>query len=272
MKRHLIIPGASRSGTTYIWDLLKQHPQIFAPLRKELRFFDKDAEYIQGMEYYLDYYRLANDNQILLDISPPYFHSGITVSKTNKHQFNDSDDSILRVHKSLGNKAQILILLRNPVYRLYSQYSKNFFQEKEIESLEKALELELNGIRTSQNSVYCWIYKNNYLLHIQKWLTYFPDTKFILFEELIKNPNKVLNPVLNQIGLNYYEFYTGGAKINETNLYFKKWRRSNAIKYLLSNYPSKISNNQKSLLSELLLKDIVKLESLTQLDLGIWKM
>jgi hypothetical protein len=271
IKKHLIIPGASRSGTTFIYDLLKQHPQIFAPQKKELRFFDKDSEYNKGIVHYFDYYKEAEDNQLLLDISPPYFHSGITVSQDKKHQFNNLDDSAKRIHKLIGNNAQILILLRNPVNRLYSQYSKNFFQEKENETLENAIEIELNGIRTNQNSVYCWIYKNNYLLHIQKWLTYFGDTKFILFEELIKNPNKVLNPVLNSIGLDDHNFITQAAKKNEGNRYFKKWRNNNPLKYLFSKYPSKITENQKSLLSDLLLKDIDKLEELTQLDLGIWK-
>jgi hypothetical protein len=271
MKRHLIIPGASRSGTTFLYDLLKQHPQIFAPQKKELRFFDKDSEYNKGIDYYLQNYRQAEDNQLLLDISPPYFHSGITVSQNKTHQFNDLDDSVLRVFKSLGNDAQILILLRNPVYRLWSQYSKNFFQEKENETLENALKKELKGIRTKHNSVYCWIYKNNYLLHIQKWLNYFPETKFILFEELIKNPNKILNTVLNKMGLDDYEFKTAAAKKNQGNRYFKKWRSNNPLKYLFSKYPSKITENQKSLLSELLLKDIDKIEELTQLDLGIWK-
>lgn len=271
MKKHLIIPGASRSGTTFLYDLLKQHPQIFAPQKKELRFFDKDSEYNKGIYYYLQYFQQAKDNQLLLDISPPYFHSGITVSENKKHQFNDLDDSTIRVFKSLGINAQILILLRNPVYRLYSQYSKNFFQEKEKETFENALEKELKGIRTKQNSVYCWIHKNNYLLHIQKWLSYFPDTKFILFEELIKNPNKTLNPVLNSIGLDDHNFITQAAKKNEGNRYFKKWRSNNPLKYLLSKYPSKITENQKFLLNELLLKDINKIEDLTQLDLGKWK-
>lgn len=271
MKKHLIIPGASVSGTTFLFSLLKQHPQIYAPPKKELRFFDKDSEHNKGIKHYLDYYKEAKDDQLLLDISPPYFHSGITISEDKKHQFNDLDDSAIRVHRLIGNKAQILILLRNPVHRLYSQYSKNFFREKEEETFEMALELELKKIRTCQNSVNCWIYKNNYLLHVQKWLTYFPDTKFILFEELVKNPNKILNLVLNKMGLDEYEFKTMEAKKNEGIRYFKKWRIKNPLKYIFSKYPSTISEKQKSLLIELLLKDIDKLEDLTKLNLEIWK-
>ena len=37
--------GAPRAGTTWLWTVLRQHPQIWMPPRKELHYFDRAEKY-----------------------------------------------------------------------------------------------------------------------------------------------------------------------------------------------------------------------------------
>ena len=54
MTEHFFIIGAQRSGTTYLYHLLDEHPEICMarPLRPEPKFFLKNELYARGLEYY----------------------------------------------------------------------------------------------------------------------------------------------------------------------------------------------------------------------------
>ena len=65
--------GAAKSGTTTLYDILKQHPEIFIPAFKEPHFFDIPENYNNGIELYeRNYFRKA-DNRIIADFTPSYF-------------------------------------------------------------------------------------------------------------------------------------------------------------------------------------------------------
>ena len=54
--------GASKSGTTSLYDILKQHSQIFIPYSKEPHFFDMPKVYSNGLEWYKNtYYSNVNN-------------------------------------------------------------------------------------------------------------------------------------------------------------------------------------------------------------------
>ena len=47
-----ILLGAAKSATTSIYDILKQHQDIFAPEFKEPHFFDFDENFSKGLDWY----------------------------------------------------------------------------------------------------------------------------------------------------------------------------------------------------------------------------
>jgi Sulfotransferase family len=49
-----IIAGSARSGTTYLYNLLDHHPEIYLakPRAPEPKFFLVDEEYVKGLSYY----------------------------------------------------------------------------------------------------------------------------------------------------------------------------------------------------------------------------
>ena len=46
--------GAAKSGTTSLYDILKQHSDIFVPSFKEPHFFDIPSAYKNGISWYAE--------------------------------------------------------------------------------------------------------------------------------------------------------------------------------------------------------------------------
>lgn len=192
-----IIVGASRSGTTTLWHYLKNHPQVFMPEKKELRFFEQDDYFLQGQTFYESYFKNSEMHKVRGEASPPYFEAGITKRKNNVYRFDSSNDVPFRIQKMLPD-VKIIITLRSPITRTFSQFVKNLRQGKEkYYSLKKAIKAELNGERSYLNDHTSWIYKNTYSIHLKRWFDLFPKENILvlIFENWKKNPETALQKI-----------------------------------------------------------------------------
>ena len=199
-----IIVGASRSGTTTMHQVLRQHPSLFLPKNKELHFFSNAKNFNRGVDHYKKYFRSAESQQIAGEISPPYFHKGITLDEHLHHHWDVEDDSASRI-RALLPEVKIIVTLRNPIDRAYSQYWKNVGQGKEFaSSFEDAIDQELSLKRTHETDQACWLYKNRYSVHVEHWLSLFPREQilFLVFEEWTQNPEKAFHDIYTFLGVN----------------------------------------------------------------------
>ena len=103
-----LIPGVSRAGTTTLYEYLSEHPDIFIPSQKELRFFDRDENYQRGLDYYEGQFRGHRDQTAIGEVSPPYFYRGITFNKERKFNFDVEDDPPTRIYDAYPNVKIIL--------------------------------------------------------------------------------------------------------------------------------------------------------------------
>lgn len=126
----LIIVGAQKAGTTFLFHQLAQHPNVATPLTKELHFFDDN--YASGLDWYLGHFPRADEQaQLTLEASPGYlFHP----------------HALHRLAKDLPG-ARIVVLLRDPTKRAYSHFlhERRLGFEK-VESFSDALDLETERI------------------------------------------------------------------------------------------------------------------------------
>jgi len=124
------IVGAARSGTTSLWQYLKQHPKVFMPedeLNKEPAYFSEKG-YTLGYKKYLLLFKGADNS-----------HARVGEAST---AYLTDPSSAKRIYDFLPN-AKIIIMLRNPVDRAYSLYQWMVQEGYEYaESFEKALDLE----------------------------------------------------------------------------------------------------------------------------------
>lgn len=129
-----IIAGAPRSGTTWLYCLLDQHPEVYMakPMRPEPKFFLVDKIYQQGVEYYArTWFSATGKAKVAGEKSTNYLESVIVAE---------------RIHKYLP-KVKLIFILREPVERAFSNYLWSRINGMENEDFDTALSLEIERER-----------------------------------------------------------------------------------------------------------------------------
>ncbi len=178
---HLFIVGAQRSGSTYLYRLLDDHPQVMLakPVRPEPKFFLDDQLYARGREFYeVKYFSdLRSEIRWLGEKSTSYIESA-TAAKRIRDFYPD---------------ARVLIILRDPVERAWSNYRFSVQHGLEPLGFEAALDAETDRLShgtvgTSVNP-YAYRRRGQYIDYISEYLKVFGADHLclLIFEELVAN-------------------------------------------------------------------------------------
>ena len=96
--------GVQRAATTWLYNCLSEHPQVFMPPEKEIHYFDIHFE--KGVDWYASHFS-GNTGEIAIgEITPNYFHA---------------DGGIERMAR-FNPRAKLIIIFREPCERTYSAY------------------------------------------------------------------------------------------------------------------------------------------------------
>lgn len=287
---NLICPGAQKSGSTTLYNILIQHPDIFLSKTKESKFFVRDSEFVKGVDYYeKEFFHSWNSQKVIAEIDPEYFFF---------------ERAAERMAQTLGNQIKLIFLLRNPVERAYSHYLMSISRGYENESFSNAIKLENSRIGKNffQADNFSYISRGLYAKQLQHFLKYFKmkNMLFLIFEEdiivnlsattnrifdfleipRIKNisTNVKYNPAKRPKNLNLRDFIYGESILRvfgKKLIPGKKFRAK--IMNTLDEFNQKdfqkpeISQEfKKSLIETYFRKDIAKLEELIQKDISVW--
>lgn len=192
-----LVLGAQKAGTTSLFELLSQHPQVRPPRLKEVNFFDKD--WSKGLDHYRSVFPRRSemsDADRTFDNTPSYLYQP-RVPK--------------RVHEVLPD-ARFVVLLRNPTDRAYSHYLHATALGREHLSFEAALAAEGQPPRAddrepvdlwaaAQNLAY--VARGRYIDHLERWWAQFPRERFLLLksEDFFADPVATLAAVTDFVGL-----------------------------------------------------------------------
>jgi len=124
--RHVFIIGAQRCGTTFIADYLSAHSsiQVIKPLKPEPKFFSDIDNHQFNKDTYFNKFFINNPNtNFFIEKSTNYIEN----VKALKHI------------KKLFPNGKILIFLRNPIYRAYSNYNLSYDSGLESKSFTDAI-------------------------------------------------------------------------------------------------------------------------------------
>ena len=215
---NLFIVGAPKSGTTFLYHYLKQHPDIYFPNFKEPHFFGSDlirrnGAYNLSLDEYQDLFK--TDKKIIGEASTFYIFS------------KDAPEEIY----NFNPKAKIIIMLRDLVDLVHSLHSQFVFSGDEvIEDFTQALELEdsrLSGNRIpNQTTVVNKLFYTSNILSlprsIQSFIRYFgrENIKFIDLDDIKKNPKKVYFETLEFLNIDS-NFNIPDFKFNNKNKTYK---------------------------------------------------
>lgn len=247
-KLDFFIVGAQKSGTSALDYYLRQHSQIEMPhKRKELHFFDNENNFSsKKVNYYnLEKHFLFKKNKIRGEVTPIYMYWGNCISRIKKY----------------NSKSKIIVILRNPIERAYSQYNMEMHKGKESEDFyycvsqeeERIAELKLN---TKQHRVFSYKTRGLYFKQMQKIYQEFPKDQVLVikYEKFQENYMCILNQIFRFLGV----------KTGDINNYKEK-------QIYKIPYRTEMDARSKKYLLEYYLNDIESLERLLDWDCKDWK-
>lgn len=208
MKNHFIIIGTPKSGSSTLYEYLNEHPRIKLSNTKEHNFF-MDIGYDWKSSSFKKFKRKLKFN---VGILIPYIRLKIkkryqTVSKV-KNGFYSGDGSInyfysievpLRV-KTFAPNSKLILLLRNPIDRLYSNYWMN--RNQNIKNWNfKSFDIYMKN-ESYKDDI------NNYVKSLKHWLKYFSLGEILIIDssEFFNDPKKTLIKVEDFLGIPHHEY------------------------------------------------------------------
>ena len=291
-----LIVGAARSGTTALYYYLKQHPQLFLPEVKEPCFFtfaDKKPDFIQGkfaftvtdQSAYKALFSKAKANQLKGEVSTPYlFLHDISIS--NIYKYHHSPEQI-----------KIIIILRNPIERAFSQYKWKVRDGRESLSFMDALTIEQERKQKNYSFDYFYAERGLYSEQIKHYLGKFKSVQILFYDDFKSNPENVLASICRFLSVddsfNFKKVKDSNASSKpksvlfsrmvsaESKLKFKllkllpaSWRltlKEKLIRINASDHDDIMTSEERNYLRNYYKEDLIKLQSLLDRQLPDWK-
>jgi len=176
-----VYAGAAKAGSTWMWRILSEHPDIFMPQAKELMFFD---EYYQnGLNWYETFFRGRTTETCMGEMSHNYF-----LNEQVPH----------RIHKHFP-EMELLFCLREPIDRAFSEYlyDRTLFQYVSKKEYDRGVDFEtfarLEKIRV----------QSSYYQNLKPYFDLFPRERIHVFfyEDLKKDSEAFARTLYTSLGV-----------------------------------------------------------------------
>jgi len=195
-----ILIGAQKSGTTWLWNNLKQHPDVALPARKEIHFFGGVEPFRKGIEWYYQHFNGLPLNKVTGEASTTYLYDYLPFwdnpsgELTHDHSLPCIPELVI---KELP-EVKILVILRNPVSRAVSAY-RHYVKEGNVPPglglKETALQIPMLRI----------LEMGYYAKYLELWKRYVPSDRmrvFVFEEDVVKSGEKSIRQICEFLGIN----------------------------------------------------------------------
>lgn len=172
---NFIVVGAPKAGTTWLYQCLKEHPEVFVSTPKELHYFSRDRCYAKGIEWYLSHFKDAQE-PLIGEVCPSYMYLEKVPARI--HEWNPN--------------VKLIFMLRNPIDRAYSEYC----MQLDHGEVTKDIGQELSP---SSLIAQCGLYHQQ----LQDFFKFFPkeQTQILLFDDLKRDPENILQRTYDFLGV-----------------------------------------------------------------------
>lgn len=174
----LICPGAQKSGTTYLFNLLRQSKNICFSDQKETQFFSHDNKYKNGIESYFKKFRPNKETKYLADFSQSYLANPVALRRIKKH---------------IGDNVRFVIILRDPIKRAFSNYKMIVLDDMESRTFDEVIKEEIYSIESYRNIVE----RGMYAAQLDYLFSLYSKEQVLIFEfsEFTENPNEIVRKI-----------------------------------------------------------------------------
>jgi hypothetical protein len=191
-KPSFIIIGAQRAGTTAMFRILRQHPQIVAPRKKELHFFDSMRIRYGDFVTYHEMFPLPHElkpDKLTYEASPSYLYNP------------DCPERIYRYSPGI----RLIVILREPISRAFSAWNmhKGFTRSinpylrlfADHRSFEEAIKQEVGELEKKdwKTDKFSYIKRGMYVEQLERYLQYLSRDSLLIIEHshLMRDPQSV---------------------------------------------------------------------------------
>lgn len=187
---NFFVVGAAKAGTTSMHAYLDQHSEVFMSTLKEPHYF-ATFERKEQFENFLPVIRESRDYQALFDGSEKFK----AVGEASPSYLCDSEAAV-RIKSAIPN-AKIIICLRNPVERAFSQYLMEFNEGQESLPFREALQVDEARDEKGWGVSFQYIELGLYTEQVERYLTEFgrSNVLVVLFEEFVRDTASVMQQV-----------------------------------------------------------------------------
>lgn len=229
--------GAQKAGTSWLYTMLKMHPDINFPAGKEVHFWDQ--YYSHGIEWYVDLFRSSAQRGIAGEITPAY-------AILPPERIKEMSDYFPEL--------KILFSIRNPIDRAWSQalmHLNRTARSVDIDTIEDEWFFQFFSSAGS-------VQRGDYETCLCPWFHFYDPSHFLIFrfKEICQSPRDLLMKCCIHVGVDP-DFY---SEVDESIMHQKIFQSEN--------YPLRPS--LRNFLKELYKAKIKKLQNLLAVDLSDW--
>ena len=228
--------GAQKAGTSWLYAMLKRHPDIHFPAGKEVHFWDQ--YYSRGINWYTDLFR-GTLQGIAGEITPAYaILPWVRIKEMSMH----------------FPGIKILFSIRNPVERAWSQVLMHLNRTGQSKNIDTMPDEWFFRFFSSEGS----LQRGDYETCLRSWLSCYDPSHFLIFrfEEIRQSPRTLLMNCCRHLGVDSH-FYSA---LNDSILHQKIFRGET--------HPLRPS--LQKFLKKLYQKKIEKLQGFLDMDLSDW--
>lgn len=182
--------GSQKAGTTTISQVLESHPGVYMAQPRETRFFVDETRFAFGLQNYeMMFFSGWNGQPAVGEKTPEYL------------LFNDT---AARVQATLGDDVRLIVSVRNPAKRAFSQFRHNLMQRVETLTFAQALDEELARIQRSPShtALFGYHHRGCYARRLQPWLETFKREQILI----LKFETDVAGPAMAQLPARLFAF------------------------------------------------------------------
>jgi hypothetical protein len=294
---NFLVVGAAKCGTTSLYHYLKQHPEVYMP--------DKIKETFFFSETHQEKFSGPGNFYASLGIKTLEDYQSLFVNSTGEQAIGEAcvaylyyyDIAIDRILQILGNQVKIIIVLRNPLDRAYSNYLHHVRDNLEPLSFPQAIEATQQRLTAGWWWGFDYLGASLYYLGVKAYLNAFGSSQvsILLYDDLAKNPSVMLAKLFEflEVSITFRPDVSTWHNVSviprsktlhrilsqphPTIAKLKKVLPSpfhrqalTKLKNLNSLYSPRLSCSRRKELLPFVQKDIVKLQELIEQDLSLW--
>ncbi|WP_420629800.1 sulfotransferase domain-containing protein [Candidatus Leptofilum sp.] len=197
-----LIIGAQKAGTSSLYKYLLQHPSVLPAYQKEIHYFTIPDLYFKGERWYRGHFptNLARGQRLTGEASPSYLFFPLVPQ---------------RVYQMMP-QVKLIVLLRDPVARAFSNYHHQVRRGLETLSFEEAIAQESNRLgndlqKTVDNprfhslnlAHFSYLLRGDYITQLKRWRQFFPAEQMLILksENFYERPQEIVSEVVTFLGL-----------------------------------------------------------------------